>query len=366
MPIQPDQRFVRQSVSLSEKVGLVIPWNAKMIPGLRETLVKRLGTAGLPPPTEPPHAFSFHYIDSPLDDSMLDDGATINNGIYEFLVRDAVIGVFDLPAFQDDEFCWSFSSTSQINVLAAVKIGETIDVAFDHEFDQVFHLTKYHFPSGVPDSGYGEYPVHLAIDGLNPKGFRIVSSYEPQAKRTQSRLPFFFGFRIFGKAKGDPEYPVWRELLTDSVRQALLRRWQHALLYAAFSLESFIDQRLSAKLEASAVGEIYAEHILRVGERRHELHALNNREVGLSEKQVNRVYDTLNKIIFTPRNRLAHGKVMGNEITSDMAVEAIKAAVEFIWDWSKEARPWLLPKMRPFRFEDLIDEDLLRACNSDA
>jgi hypothetical protein len=354
---QSDQCFIRQRVISSEKIGIAIPQSARMLSQFRQRLIEVLGSADLPP-----NNLLFHYLDLPLDDLWLDDGAMLTIGAYEFLVRDAVIRVFDLLALWDDEFCWAFCSTSQIIVVAAVKIGETIDVRFDQEFEQVFHIKIYNLSSGVPNSGHGQYAVQLAVHALNSQGFRVISSYEPQSNRTQSRRPFLFGFRVFGRMKGAPEFPVWRELIAEATRQALMRQWHHALLYAAFSLESFIDRMLSDKLTVSGVGEAYIDHILRVSEKRYELHALNNR--GLSRTAVNNLAEKLNETIFTPRNKLAHGKAMGSDITSELAVQAVKTAVEFMWDWNRAARPWLLHKVKSFEGQ-LIDDDLLRACRAD-
>ncbi len=112
MPKSVDPRFLRQRATTPEKIGIVIPGNATMKP----ELAKRINSLGIDvgKPTDPPHAFSFHYIDYPPNKSLLDDGATEDSGIYEFTVRDAVTGVFDLPALQDDEFSWSFSTTRQL------------------------------------------------------------------------------------------------------------------------------------------------------------------------------------------------------------------------------------------------------------
>jgi hypothetical protein len=358
MAKQPEQCFIRQRVISSEKIGIAIPQSATIFPEFRQFLIRTTGIADLPP-----NNFLFHYLDLPLTDLQLDDGDIITTSAYKFLIRDAAIRVFDLLALWDDEFCWSFCSTSQIIVLVAVKIGETIDVRFDEEFERVFHVKIYNMSSGVPNSGHGQYAVDLAVHALNSQGFRVISSYEPQSSRTQSRLPFLFGFRVFGRMKGDPEFPVWRELIAEATRQALMRQWHHALLYAAFSLESFIDRMLSDKLTVSGVGEAYIDHILRVSEKSYKLHALNNR--GLSRRAVNNLAEKLNETIFTPRNKLAHGKTMGSDITRERAVQAVKTAVEFMWDWSRAARPWLFNKVKSFE-EELIDDNLLRACRADA
>lgn len=359
-----DPRFYRQRATTSEKIGVVIPGNAMMKP----ELAKRIDSLGIDvgAPTDPPHKFSFHYIDYPVDESLLKDGAIVDSGVYEFPLRDAVIGVFHLPALQDDEFSWSFSTTHQVEVLTALRVGETFDVDFEEQLKEAYHVTKHHFPSGAPNSGYGDYAIHLSIDGLNGQGFRVVSAYEPQSKRTDSRLPFFFGFRVFGKARNDEEYPIWRELLGQAVSEALFQRWQHSLLYTAFSLESFIDELLAEKISVSAVGDAYIEHVLRVGDKRYELHALNSPEEKRTQKEVNKIHARLNEYIFTPRNRLAHGKAKGSDITAEIAVRAIKTTVEFMWDWDKMARSLLLPRMRVSEgFEAMIDDELLEACQDD-
>ncbi len=217
MPIKPDTTFTRFQVPVAERIGLVIPTTAKILPKMNEIIANKVGDIGLTPPTVPPHKFSYHYVDTPLDADFLKNGTLTTNGIYEFSVRDAVMGVFDLQVLKEPEFSWSFSSTSKLGVLAAIKIGETFDVAFDQEFEQVFHISKEHFPPGVPDSSYGEHAVHMTVDSVTNAGFRVVSSYEPRAKRTDSRLPFFFGFRVYGRGDGDQEFPVWRDLLAQSV-----------------------------------------------------------------------------------------------------------------------------------------------------
>jgi hypothetical protein len=166
MPFKPDKEFVRQTIPAHEHIGMVIPPNAHLLPDVKQATSERIPGFEPSPPSEPPTGFSFHYVEAPIDQDLLLDGAVIDNGVYEFEVRDAVLGVFDLPAFQDDEFSWSFSSTSQLAVLAAIKIGETLDIEFDTRFDRAFHVTKYHFPPGIPENGYGTFPIHVTIDNL--------------------------------------------------------------------------------------------------------------------------------------------------------------------------------------------------------
>lgn len=366
MPRTIDTRFLRQRMTTPNKIGVVIPSSAVIKSEYaNKTSRSGVGLGKSPKPTQPPHRFAFHFIDYPLDESLLDNGAIVDSGLHEFTVRDAVIGVFDMPALENNEFSWSFTATSQIEVLTALRVGETFDVDFEVELDEAYYATRYHFPSGVPDSGYGEYAFHLSVDGLDGLGFRVVSAYEPQSKRTSSRLPFFLGFRVFGRAENDEEYPVWRKLLGQAVRETLFQRWQYSLLYTAFSLESFIDKRLADKLAVSAVGDAYIEHLLRVGEKRYELHALNMPEGRLSNKQVNKTYERLNEHVFTPRNRLAHGTGKGEDITAEVAVQAIKTTVEHVWDWGdKTARSLLLPRMQPSiaGFEGMIDDELVKSC----
>jgi hypothetical protein len=365
MTIKADVEFVRQAIPTYEYIGMVIPPDAKMLPDIEQAISERIPGFKPSPPTEPPTGFTFHYNEAPFDRSLLQDGAVTNNGIYEFEVRDAVLGVFDLPAFQDDEFSWSFSSTSQIAVIAAVKIGETIDVEFHTPFDRVFHVTKYHFPPGISHSGYGKYSIHLTSDALTRNGFRIVSSYEPNSPITDSRLPFFFGFRVYGRFRDDPEFPIWRELLAQAVRHILVGQWHSGLLSSAFAVESFVDSLVSSRLVACGLPDRYVSYLLRLGDRAEKLNLLNDSGIGFPKRRVNRVIERLNQLVFAPRNQLAHGKTVGSEVSAEKALLAIKEVVTFMWDWSVGTRHWLLPRMKPIRFEDLVDDELLRSCGVD-
>jgi hypothetical protein len=334
---------------------------------MKPELVPRLQHLGLDtgPPSKPPNTFSFHYVEAPIETPLLEDGAMIDSGVYEFSVRDAVLAVFDLPVLQDNEFCWSFSSTHWVDVLAAVKVGEALDVVFDQPFGNAFHVAKYHFPSGVPDSGYGKYAVHLTIDSFRPEWFRVVSCFESQSERTDSRLPFFFGFRVYGRRATDPKYPIWRELLGDAIRQALYSRWQHALLYTAFALEAFIDQRLAERLRISGVADAYIDHVLQVADRRYELHALNDLGPNLSKSGLRKSSDRLNSDVFTPRNQIAHAKTLDGG-TPERFVRALKTTVAFIWDWDATARGLLVPALPVNSVETMIDEQLLVDCQSES
>jgi hypothetical protein len=340
----------------------VIPATAELSPALSGD-ARRI-TEALGPPTAEPGKFSFHYVAWPADQSLLTDQAVIDTGIYTFKVKDAVVGVFDLARWAHDEFSWSFSTNAQRDVLAALRIGQTFDVQFAEPLEEAFHVLRYHFPSGVPNSGYGEYAVHLGVDPARPDGLRIVSSFEPQSKRTESRLPFFFGFRVFGTASGSEPPPVWRELLAAAVRQAAHQRWAHCLLYTAFSLESFIDRQLADRLQAANLGEDYIDHVLQVGERAAELSALNYAKGRVSESAVKKLAHRLNTNVFTPRNRVAHGRLADRDIGAAQAVTALKTAVEFMWDWDDTSRSLLLAPMRGSSFEAMIDDALLDACTN--
>jgi hypothetical protein len=115
MPKSVDPRFLRERTAALGRIGIVVPENATMEPEIEERLRspelrRQLNSVGIEMdpdigrPTKPPSKFSFHYIPYPPDASLLEDGATLDNGIYKFAFRDAVIGVFDLPLLQDDEF----------------------------------------------------------------------------------------------------------------------------------------------------------------------------------------------------------------------------------------------------------------------
>lgn len=362
--LEPAQsRFLRQRPTVRDKIGVVVPDNATMEPRLAELLLgpnPGQATAGSTGTT------SFHYMDYPPDGVLLKDGATAEGGGYEFVFRDAVMAIFDQPYSGPNEFAWWFSTTGMTEILAAVRVGETLDVRFKEELEEAHRVTKYHFPSGVPDSGYGEYAFDTSIEYLTNQGFRIFSSYEPGSKRTDSRLPFFSGFRVFGKAKDDEELPIWRQLLGQAVREAMFGRWQYCVLYTAVSVESFVDERLTAMLSSSAISDAYVEHILKVGERQVELHALNAQQGKFSNTRVNKIKSTLDDHIFTPRNGLVHARAKRPDITQETAVRAIKTAVEFVWDWDADARLLLIPRMSPaLGSEAMIDDALLEACRDD-
>lgn len=360
MPFAFEPTFTRQRAAERRQIGLVIPANAKIKTTLPEQLRRTIDKVG--PPTVLPGKFGFHYIDWPPDQSVLADEAEVDSGVYTFKVKDAVIGVFDLARWGHQEFCWSFSSNAQRDVLAALRIGETFDVLFDEPLEEAFHVLQYHFPSGVPNSGYGEYAVHLAVDPPRSDGFRIVSAFEPQSRRTESRLPFFFGFRVFGTAVGSDPLPVWRTLLSAAVRQAAHGRWAHCLLYTAFSLESFIDQRLGEQLSSANFGDDYIEEVLRVANRAAELSALNSLTPRLSKASVKKLAQRLNEAVFTPRNRLAHGKLTDKAADSETAVNALKTTVEFVWDWDSASRALLVTPLHASSLEALVDTALLEAC----
>jgi hypothetical protein len=295
VPFYFDSTFSRQRSAEPTHIGLVIPQTSE--PGV--------------------FIHQFEYVKWPVDPSLLTDDAAIDTGGYTFKVRDAVVGVFGLARWAHFDFCWSFSSNAQRDILAALRIGQTFDIQFDEPLEEAFHVIRYHVRPGVPNSGYGEYAVHLGLDPPRPDGLRIVSSFEPQSERTESRLPFFFGFRVFGTAVGNERPPVWRELLAAAVRQAAYQRWAHSLLYTAFSLESFIDRQLADRLEAANLGEAYIDHVLQVGERRTELAALNFAKQRISNSALNKLIERLNSHVFTPRNRVAHGKLADREISAD-------------------------------------------------
>jgi hypothetical protein len=363
MPFRFEPEFTRQAAPKVNQVGLVIPDNAEVssaLAGEARRVAESLG-----PPTVAPGKFSFHYVEWPPHESLLADGAEVDTGIFKFKVKDAVVGVFDLARWSHDEFCWSFSSSAQRDVLAALRVGQTFDVQLAEPLEEAFHVLKYHFPSGVPDCGYGEYAIHLAVDDPRPDGFRVTSAFEPASKRTDSRLPFFFGFRVFGAEGGAEPLPVWRTLLAAAVLQTSHARWAHSLLYAAFGLEAFIDQKLAGRLRSADLGEEYIDHVLRVADRSPELSALNSPSARLSKSGLRSLSQRLNEAIFTPRNRLAHGRLTEREIAADMAVNALKTTVDFVWDWEESSCALLLTPMRSSSFEALIDDALLDACRNE-
>ncbi|HLA37687.1 MAG TPA: hypothetical protein VJZ02_04385 [Candidatus Brocadiales bacterium] len=351
-----EEEFTRQAIPTVKGVGLVIPENCRVKDSLSETtktVVKAIGQ-----PTALPHKVSFHYIDYPVDDSILEDKVLIDNGIYEFYVKDAIVQTFDLQTFSNDEFCWSFATTDQLIVLAALNVGNSFDVKFNSPFKQVSHILKYHFPSGVENSGYGEYPIHVTVDSIRPDGFRVVSCYEPGSARAQSRLAFFFGFRIFGFRQGQDDIPLWRQFLSEAVIHALHERWGIALICTAFGLESFIDQMLINALSPSELSQDYIDHILRVGEKRYEFHALFKKR----KDNINKYYEEVNALVFKARNDIAHGKKNINTVTQNECITSVKTMVSFIWDCDKKSRKYLLSVLHMQSPESLIDDDIKKSC----
>jgi len=360
-----DTRFFRCKSDIPRKVGLVVPPSAEMIPEVADLLTAR----GLPiePASAPPYHFTFHYVDSPLPPEHLADGAVIDTGVYRFFVRDGVLAVFDQPFSSINEFAWAFSTTTQTDVVAALRIGEVLDVAFDTLFEQAEHVARFHFPSGLPDSGYGEYGFHAQVDGLSGTGFRVVSSFERGSKLTTSRLPFFMGFRVFGRRANEDGRPLWREMLGQAVREALLQRWAQAILFSAFALESVIDGLLLARLDRAGLGRDYADHVLRVGEKRAELVGLNYLTQRLpTTKSVHKEYEALNAAVFTPRNKLAHGLRSASEMAEADAQAAIREVVRFVWDWDPSHRHLLLPEVPNHDITTLIDPRLTSDVASEA
>lgn len=359
MPVKFEPKYTRQAIPKIRKGGLVVPGNAKLCNGLSTNVTTLFGS--LPPPTEPPHSFSFHYIDYPFRTGIFEDGCKINNGIYEFLLKDALIGVYDLHSFKDNEFCWSFATTDQTVVLAALNIGETFDLKLKKPFKKILHISKYHFPSGVPNSGYGRFPIHVSVDEPRSDRFRITTSYEPGAKKSDSRLPFFFGFKIYG-FRNEDNRPIWRKFLSDSVIYAQSRDWGIALVHVAFALESFIDSKLICLYKKSSFPDSYQNHLLRVGDKREEFHALLHKR--MEKKEINKLYYKTDKAIFKRRNDIAHGKESRESISPEQYVTGIKMAAKLIWDLDKNARPHLVPIMHQLDPSSLIDQQLINNCSN--
>jgi hypothetical protein len=101
-----------------------------------------------------------------------------------------------------------------------------------------------------------------------------------------------------------------------------------------------------------------------VGERKDELHALNSFGPQLSKSGVDKIFARLNSDVFTPRNRIAHGKTL-DAGAPEQFVRALKTTVEFIWDWDTTVRHLLVPMLPASSFESMIDEQLLADCQSE-
>lgn len=358
MPRRPEPRFTRQAIPKIKRGGLVVPSSARPSSAAPEFMVTDIRSN--PPPTAPPNSFTLWDIDYPFDRKIFMDGATIDTGVYEFSVKDSLIGVYDMLTFQDDEFGWSLATTDQTVILAALNIGETFDVKLKRPYEKILHVMKYHFPpTGVPNSGYGEFPIHLLVEKQFGDWLRITTSYEPGAEKTGSRLPFFFGFKVFGFRRSDRR-PVWRRFIADATTYALTEDWGAALIHVAFALESFLDMQLIRKYKKAAFPESYQDHLLRVGEKRHEFHALLHGL--LPKKEINKLYETANKAVFTVRNDIAHGRRNRDAVTPEQFILAIKMAVELIWDLDINSRRHLVPVVHELPPSSLIDKQLLKNC----
>jgi len=322
----------------------------------------------IPQTSQPPSRFSFYYVPQHQIEELLKDGSEVATGTLSFKARDGVLGLFETVSMSHSEFGWSFASSRVLAVLAAIKIGETIDVKFDRRFEEIYRISKSHFPPGIPDSGYSTYRIHVCEDVVRPDGFRIVSSFEEGQEPIKSRLPFFFGFRIFGRdLDGAPE-PIWRSFLALSIRYCQELRWHLSLLHSAFCAESFLDTLLKTRMLGGGLSEDYIEHILRVGEKRDEFQAINQMLLngGLSKKEANKLYEDVNKRVFSKRNKLAHGSASSADITQEDAVGAINRVVSLIWDFDPSARTHLLITTGSTGPQSLIDEDFIQSCTDEA
>jgi hypothetical protein len=332
--------FVRQSELLRHDVSLVIPQAC-----------------------QPPSRFSFHYIPQDNIDRLLEDDAEIDTGFLTLKVSDGVLGLFETVSMSHNEFGWSFASSRVVDVLAAIRVGETLDIELERPFGEIYKITRSHFPPGIPDSGYGLFRVHICEDAVTPAGFRIVSSFEEGQVPTRSRLPFFFGFRVFGTDPNSASEPVWRTFLRLSILYCQDARWHLSVLHSAFCIESFIDALLKNKI-LLGVAESYIEHILRVGDKRNEFNAINEMLLKrkLTGKQVNRLYEDVNSRIFKKRNGLAHGGTLSQSITQADALDAIRCAVSLIWNFDPSSRSRLLIVTGSSGPQSMIDAELIDRC----
>lgn len=333
---------------------------------VRQVEIKRnLITMLAPQFSNPPFSMTYHH--ESLEEMMilLEDQKTVNAGIDNstFLVKDGVLGLFKSLASMS-ESGWSFASSNVVDVLAAVRIGEVLDIQFDTPFSEVFNIERYHFPSGVPDSGYGQFRFHIKEDVVTSTGFKIISSFEVDQEPTSSRLPFFLGFRVYGRKLEEDIEPVWRSLLALSIRYCQEEKWHLSILHTAFSLESIIDILLTQHMQTSRFPQEYIDHILRIGEKRYELHALNEiiLQSRLSKKEVNSLSESLNQSVFTKRNKVAHGLASGDSITREDAIDAIIKTVDFIWEFARNFRKDLLITTGARTFENMIDAELIESC----
>ncbi|QDT36215.1 hypothetical protein [Stratiformator vulcanicus] len=370
MPSVIRSEFVRQWTP-ARRVELLVPRNAHP----RDDLPKAISRLELQAQIKNENSFRPFYPKSQLTARELSGDETLSDGIYSFTLRDAVVETYEvrslsLPGFEDH-----YIASCQRNVLAAIKVGEPLDIIFDDPLESPTSIQKHHFPARNPnapnarvrESGYGQFPIRIEALSLSDRGFSIISCFEDHYRTTTSRLPFFFGFAVAGTSTTEAQWPMWRTLLKRAMHEASRQRYAMAVLHATFAVESFIDETISQLLEVASLTEKFCEEIIvstrliaKIGQ------LINSVDRHYSQNQISRVQRKLQNHLFSPRNRIAHGRIDPHQISQSMATQAVKTAVEFVWDWSGEdGRRLLIPWSFETNFAAMIDAQLINACTAE-
>jgi hypothetical protein len=77
----------------------------------------------------------------------------------------------------------------------------------------------------------------------------------------------------------------------------------------------------------------------------------------VSRSAADKLATRLRDQVFTPRNRLAHGRVAPGAIAEDAARKAVACAQAIIWDWAPEVRGSMLVVNRDRALDELWDAD---------
>ncbi len=303
------------------------------------------------------------YISTPFPKKIFEDGYILKNGVYQRSLKDAVLDIYNLQSLKNDVFIWSFASTDQLFILAALRIGETFHLKLRYPFKKVSHISKTYSNWGMPIPDYGQYPFHVTVDNITGKSFDVITSWKAKKPRSQSRLPFIMCFQVFGFRKSN-KHPLWRRFLSDATIFAQKSEWGIALLHIAFALESFIDSQFSQKLKKIDLGTGFNRYLANTRGKKEKTHLLLHQSFAFSK--IEELFK--NKLlgeVFSIRNDIAHGKITHDSITSMQYINALKTAVEFIWDSDKKSRHLLIPIWHHMDGNQLIDDKLFNDCQNE-
>jgi hypothetical protein len=326
----------------------------------QRVLTKELICTACPQCSNPPNYLSFVYF--PIEDAetLIKDGATVSCTTHTYLFKDGVLSALNQPPFSANDLLWAFTSSSERQGVVDLAIGEVEDIRFDEPFEEVYHvILQTRYPS-VWRPDHGTYKYHITVDFLRADGFKLITSYYQDSPRTEEEL-FIITWNAYGRMGGDPEPPVWRKMFANAMRHYLAGVWYLALLEAAFSLESFLDNLLRVELSAKGIPQDYVQHLLTRTGKPYKVDALRDiRDYPSfqSPRTLDKWFKEVNEKVFTPRNALAHGKASSSSVTQEGAGEALRVVRETIWDWDINSRKWLLLVTRVPSSNEEFGEDV--------